>query len=593
MTTQPITRSRERWARRDIDSRVKYGLVATLLWRIEELSMERYRMDRGNRVRWVKELSNPAVGLIALYPLLDIVFSKFPELGNIGFLWIIGLFLSVCVAAGWSLWRLWMMARAEKRWLTPLTLVAWFCFIVVIALPDAFVCDENIMQVGCLFDSLIDPADSGYRSQCFIGYPRRSFLIQALPSLAFGWSSFALNLGASLLVLPGLALFAYGIRALTRTARESDLITALVLALLFQCVIFVRILIYHDQTTQPVAVTLCLIGLFAIAIVEKRRWALAIALGLLALSTSLYPPVLSVIGLAMVVKGWALVSRRLPSGSAMLTLIGAASVFLSFVQTLSYRRDLRLGVSELTGESSWDRIKQLASFLAFQRNGYPFATSLLHGICLVVLILGALGLLGRRAWVLCAWSIAVFVAAFFADGYYSVLTWEQMSGIHRAAPVFPVVLALTSELVGSWLGQRGARFIPRVVAITLGVLPGVVMLAQYEYPKRPPLSLDVFRAAEASLPVEARPRVKMFLRGDISHLIELPRHYRYLAPDTEFNFYYGTCLPSPKAPADALVLTAGDELCEGVDVSSERLEPIGSHEYLETTVQFYRVLPPA
>jgi hypothetical protein len=547
-------------------------------------------MSRNNRFVQVKELLHPGLLFIASYPLLDIIFSKYREFGNLGFIWIVALFLGICAAAGWAMYRLCEIARIEKRWLTLIALLAWVCFVVGIALPDAFVCDENIMQVGCLFDSLIDPVDSGYLSRCFLGYPRRSFLIQSLPSLAFGISSFALNIGPSLLVLPGLALFTYAVRTLTRAARESDLITALVLALLFQCTIFIRILIYHDQTSQPVAVALCLIGLTVISVIDKRRWALILALGLLALSASLYPPVLSVVGLAAVVLGWALCSNRLPPQSGLLTVLGGATLALSFIQTLSYRTDLRLGVSELTGEGAWGRVNQLLSFLAFQQNGAPFATWLLHGIIFAVLIVGGLGLLGLRAWVLCAWSVAVLVAAFFADGYYPVLTWDQMTGIHRAAPVFPVVLVLTAIALASWFKGREVRAFPRTVAIALGVIPGLVSLAQYGYPQKPPLSLDVFRAAQVSLP-KLYPHVRIFLRGDISHLVELPRHYRHLSPDAEFIFYHGSCLPFNGLTANDIVLTAHDELCDGVDFSLEPLRHMGSHEYFETTIQFYRVVP--
>jgi hypothetical protein len=544
---------------------------------------------------FVRLLGTPTTLFLLLYPLLDPIVSFYPRLGLAGYGWVLSVYLVVFAVAARVFWHLLSQAREEGRWWTLGTVVLWWSFIIGVAIPARLLSDENIFEFGCPQLAFRDSQDFGFLSQCFIGYPTRSYLLQALPITLLGFSPFVANLGASLLLFPGIVLLAQAIRIVTERARASDFITGLAMLFLFQCTLLIRIIYYHDQTSHPVALTMIFIGLVALWLGRSDRLAFFSLLSLSLAATAMYPPVLSVLCLLGVFLGWKFLRNELPEGSGGSLAITGILAIISFAQTLAYRLDLRLGVDTHTIDHLPGRLKELGTFITTQSNGMPYAALPFQIVFLSFLVLGLFGRFGWPVFVFCAWSVVLVFVSFFASGMSPELAWWMMTGMHRTATIFPIFVVF----VAYGLSRRiePYRLSPKAMALLLlcVVAPAVWSVSRLPIPNMPPLSFRVWQVAQRVTPTSVKPELTLLTRNDIPVLGELPKHYLYLNPERTFDHYAGTCLPQRPVPPHTLVVTIDDQVCEQT-TGREGFEEVaawgelllGEWRYTTNTIRVYR-----
>ena len=543
----------------------------------------------------VRLIASPATIFLVAYPLFDVFIPRYPELGLVGFAWILCVYGFLAVLALLSLRELLTMARRERSWFTVGMVAVWALFLVAAAVPARLMSDENIFQFGCPQVVFRELADHGFTTQCFIGYPNRSFILQALAVVLFGVSPFAANMGASILLFPGFVLFAHALRIVTARARSSDLLSAFALALLFQCTVLLRVIYYHDQTTQPFALALSCIGLAVLSVWKQKRFALFTLVALVMVSTAMYPPVLAVDALLALFFVWALIKKRLPKGGAWLVCLTLPLAVISFIQTLAYRVDIRFGVDSYNIEHLSERLEALFTFIFFQSNGFVYAELLLHLIFLGCIALGLLGIFGRLVWIFSVWAVAVIFASFFMGGMSPELAWWQMTGMHRAAPIFAGLVLLVAVGLARRIGQYQLTMAAKLVLAAVVIIPGIRTVVRQPMPLLPPLSYRVWQVAQRTTPPGIKPEPTLLTRNDIAVLGEIPKHYLYLNLDRTFGYYSGTCLPTEPVPPYTLVVTMDDPICnanqsrDGFQEVASWLEPaIGGWVYSDITVRVYQ-----
>jgi hypothetical protein len=542
-------------------------------------------------------LVQPTTLLLLIYPLLDLVTRIYPPAGLVGYGWIVSVFLLVFVVAGRSLWGLVNQAREEHQWWTVGAVVVWWLFTFVMAFPARLLSDENIFEFGCPQIVFREASDFGFLSQCFIGYPTRSFLLQALPVRFFGFSPFIANIGASLLLFPGIVLLAQAIRIVTERARASDFITGVAMLFLFQCALLIRIIYYHDQTTHPVALTMIFTGLLALWLERSDRLAFTALLALTLVSTSMYPPILSVLGLLGILLGVAFVRKQLPVGSAPLLVVTGILAVVCFVQTLAYRLDIRLQVGSDHIAHLSERLNDLAIFLLTQSNGMWYAAFPFQILFLLFLLGGLLGRFGLTVFLFCGWSVALIFVSFFASGMSPELAFWKMTGMHRTAPLFPIFVLVVARGLSKRIEPYRLSKRAMIVVLLGVVLPGAWTVYQLPIPNLPPLSYRVWRVAQRVTPPGVKANPTLITRNDIPVLGELPKHYLYLNPERTFEYYAGSCLPRKPVPAHTLVVTTDNGLCQETP-SREGFEEVaawgelvlGEWQYTSNTIRVYRPL---
>lgn len=553
---------------------------------------------RTKTISLVRMLVSPATIFLAVYPLLDVLAPLYPKVGLVGFAWILCVYGCLGILAFISLKELVQRAREERSWLTVSMVAAWFLFLVAAAIPARLMSDENIFQFGCPLVVFRELEDYGFTTQCFIGYPNRSFVLQALSVMLLGVSPFAANIGASILLFPGFILFAHALRILTERARSSDLIAALALALLFSCTVLLRIIYYHDQTTHPFALTLSFIGLAVLAVWRERRFALFTLLALVLVSTAMYPPVLAVNALLALFLAWAVIKKRLPKGGVWLACLTVPLAVFSFIQTLAYRLDIRFGVDSYNVEHLSERLEALFNFIIFQNNGFVYAEPVLHLIFLGCVTLGLIGVFGRIVWVFSVWAVVVIFASFFMGGMSPELAWWQMTGMHRAVPIFAFLVLLVANGLSKRIEHYRLTIGAKVVVAAVVIIPGIRAVVRQPIPLLPPLSYRVWQVAERNTPLGVKPEPTLMTRNDIAVLGEIPKHYLYLNLDRTFVYYSGTCLPTEPVPPYTLVITMDDAVCAAnpsrdgfQEVASWREPAIGGWVYSDITIRVYQAMP--
>ena len=517
-------------------------------------------------VEVLKAAVSPAGLFLALYPLVDTMIPYYPKLGMFGFGWILIVFLLVCWISLSSLRELVALAREERGWLTIAMIGVWIIFLIAAAVPAQLLSDENIFQFGCPQVVFGERADYGFATQCFIGYPNRSYLLQALPVMLFGFSPVVANLGASAYLFPGIILFAHGVRILVARSRMGDFITGLSLVLLFQSTIFVRIIFYHDQTTAPIALTLSFIGLVVLAVWRESRAALFVLLALVLVSTAMYVPILAVLALLGLVLVWAMWTGRLSKRGSGLVIVTAAFAVVAFAQTLAYRLDLRLGVDQFNITNLAFRLRELWTFVLLQSHGHMYAEPILHVLFVGCVALGMCGVFGRGVFIFSVWAVVLVFASFFMNGMSPELAWWNMVGMHRAASIFPILIVLLAVGLAHRIKQYHLSLPAQVLLGALVVLPAIRGVVREPLPADPPLSYRIWKVAQEVTPVGETPKVTLITRNDLAVLGEIPKHYLYLDLDRTFEYYAGSCLPSRAVPPHTLVITIEDEICRQTPV---------------------------
>ena len=115
---------------------------------------------------------------------------------------------------------------------------------------------EATQEIGCVISGLAQNPSWRFNANCFIGYPARQYFAPALPTLLFGRSLVALNLGNLRYLFVGVIAFVAGVRAIITDARVGDLAATLGIALLFHAGFFPYFFLTAEQSLYPLSLSL-------------------------------------------------------------------------------------------------------------------------------------------------------------------------------------------------------------------------------------------------------------------------------------------------------------------------------------------------
>ena len=500
--------------------------------------------------------------LLAFYVAVTPLAQNNSSMGLAGYAWILALYVALCVEAGLCGYKLLSQAKEEGRWLTVWVTGLWLLAICASVLPAYLLGAENSFQISCALSQINKNYASGFNSACFIGYPTRAYFLQSLPANLFGMSHITANAGTVLILMPGLIIFSRGLRLILRGSAMSDTIAATVLGVFFQSTLLFWTIAYHDQTTQPFAITLSLVGLFASATLDKRRSALVLLLGWLILGTSYYPPTLAALLLAGCCLAWAARAGRLPAGGAILVAAGIVFAAVAFLETLPFREDLRLIVDSKVLAEPIQRLQRVFSFLALQRGGPPYAQLPLRFVSFVVLAIGLSGIRGWKVSFLSLWIVTLVVVSFFPSGYSPDLTWYAMSGAHRALPALPILGVLLAIELQRWWGRRPFNMLVSTAALTIALAPSLETFVTYPYQdKQPLLPYLLAREYRKNVPLDLRSNPAFFYRSDV-HLFRGLHRMQPWDKTMQGAQFSGSCVPEPPPPTNSIVMTVVQGPCE-------------------------------
>lgn len=500
--------------------------------------------------------------LIVVYPFFRVAIPRWPWLAPFGYLWMSSLFVGLCGIAVWALWQLVQQSRKERSWYTVSVILLWFVVIIAAAIPPEFSHDESISQVGCFISQLKGSPAAVFRSSCVWAYPSVSFAVQALPSLLFGVSLFNISLGASLLLFPGITLFAYGLRRLVRDAPEGDILAASALALLSQALVIFRLLVYHDQTSAPLALTLSFLGLLIMSIKDEQRTALFVLLPLLVFSTDMYVPVLSPLAATCAVLAWFSLRPGPPKALSLPTLIAITTIICSFLSHWYRRGDLRIGMEHHLSSGSANKAWRLLQFIILQKGGVSYAAPVLWSLLLTFLVLGSLGRWGWKGLTCALWMIATIICAYYMGGVSPDLAWSAMGGIHRAAPVFPVLIAVTLLGTAPLFAGASLRPIGRWALLLAAVVPTLCVVRKFRPPAFQPMGYAMHRGVSERLSPGEQANLSFLVRSDHETLRLLPGHYKVFNPGARSAEFKDSCVPETLPPPNTFVWTIDKPACE-------------------------------
>jgi hypothetical protein len=308
----------------------------------------------------------------------------------------------------------------------------------------------------------------GYEEAAFLGYPARQYLPLAVPPRLAGRTVTALRLGAAILVLLGLAVFAAGVRAPDDT--ESSAHTAgLALLALFTFPYVAVQLPFYDQTILPFAFVCHAVGWLALAQARFTIPRFLAALWAIAMLGTGYTPGLAPWLLFLLLLS-ILAARRWKEHRAEAIAWASGAFWCAGIGACSFLARIDLQVAKDDSPFLADsplRAKKTLGILLF---GDPVAF-LSPLLMLPILLWFFFALIGRGGivdFLVAAWAVGVIFVATQLRGY-TVPSVEF--ALHRAIVVVPLLVAGLAArargLLGDAAWKRG------------WVWPAAVLLAGY------------------------------------------------------------------------------------------------------------------
>jgi len=122
--------------------------------------------------------------------------------------WLLGYFLIVSFSF-LCLLKIIRVSHKTQTYFSLLMILIIFWLLIYRAGQTQNISLETTQAVACILNSNF--LGEKFNSACFLGYPARAYLIQALPSIIFGRNLWTLNMGAVLIFFPGVIVFTYGL----------------------------------------------------------------------------------------------------------------------------------------------------------------------------------------------------------------------------------------------------------------------------------------------------------------------------------------------------------------------------------------------
>ncbi|MBU0978764.1 MAG: hypothetical protein ABIJ03_00265 [Patescibacteria group bacterium] len=423
-------------------------------------------------------LSTCSLGILLFINILSLFINIkqsfiFNQIGSIN--WILSYFLIIVFSIK-SLIKL-IKLSFNKKWFLTLLIIIIFVFLSFFqAIQTASVSHETTQEVACITNSKY--LGEKYNQPCFLGYPARQYLIQALPSLFFTKSIVTLNSGAILYFIPGLIIFSYALIYANKNKKYPDEIVSIALSLLLSFY-FISHFYFHsfEQSIFPLSLGLAGTGL---SLLYKKSGKLDILLLLIIViqhAIFAYTPALSLVPLFAVFfliasYQWIKNKRNFVLIIMLFSVITGSSLAIS----MQNRSDIRVFNNHINSTSSiQDIIKEtsavLKHFFIQHTGGVEFASPIILWVLFTVVFFGSKK--NRFNLILIVWALATMLIATTSQGYSK---YGLDFRAHRSLVILPILLLGFStsliELLQKIKHQRISQialFLILLATTTLGI----------------------------------------------------------------------------------------------------------------------------
>lgn len=364
---------------------------------------------------------------IVIFDFLSLITHKAEFIGV--FFWLV----SQLILCAYALFALsWLVNEAiHKRYrLLLLVSLAYILSIVFYAANPISLQHETTQQIGCMMEGF-KQGDWLFRKNCFIGYPARQYLLPALPSIMFGRSFLALQMGGLLYFFVGILIFTKGVAINLQRWKAPSVIGALLVSALPFFYFVNQRLFYAEQSSYPFAYALILCGLFSIYL-AKRHWVELLILSIAILHTVyIYTPGLALLALATLGSIYLLFQSEVKKEQKFWCVLVVTVFIVHFMYSLQYRGDIRIIPDKVSqSQIGTDLIRSFGN-LVYPFGNQAFVSPIFAGTFAV--------LLGIETWTLSLWIIGTMVIGVITRGYYfNSIDFR----IQRWIVVVPVYLSL-------------------------------------------------------------------------------------------------------------------------------------------------------
>lgn len=400
------------------------------------------------------ELTSSPYYLISLFILISIILIEplshwntiFGKVGTI--LWIY-LFIFIAIEA----------IKAFKTLITyalqgsyPYTIFAYSLIMIISIIGTTLPINshfEAAQEIACKL-AQFSLSDFGYNATCHLGYPARIFLIPSIPSLVFGPSLIALNLGGWIYIFCGVTIFTNSLIKYFHENQSPDIVIFFSLALLPNFFHFNYFLFAYELGIFPTVLMLAQTGFYLSYLKEKKIKYILLLLIINYYLIFSYTTALAIVALSIFLLLLFIFEKKIPTGHKHILKIGIIATIILCICSLFTRNDIRIFHGS---ESSINIPEELFNAIGFFINGHimtPFSTSVISLIIFVVILSLLSFQFGKKYFIIGVWIIAVIITAIISAGYFfNPLEFR----IHRALIILPPIVVFASIIVNRILSS--------------------------------------------------------------------------------------------------------------------------------------------
>lgn len=382
---------------------------------------------------------------------------------------------------------------------------------------------EGAVELRCVHDILNSDPMYGFWGTCLFGYPARQSYLHSLPTLLLGPSLAAMNFGALLYPILGIAIFAGSLRRYSKYSRTSDIALAFALLLIFHFYYFNETSYRPNMAIFPVGISFIALGFYYRFLGARTQFNLLLLVASLILALHSYTP-----DLAVFIAGVGILTALMLTASRSAAIPWAQ--YLSYIillstalaRSLEYRYDVRLfsSSSQAGGDGTLAALIESLKFIALSTD---FVTSAAKVVVLITLAYAILAIRSMQAYCLILFVAGVIVAAAITKGFNFLGVDLRM---HRSIVCIPAIVALVYlslidifESTAAWRYQACIRSL--VVALTaLSAWIGIDYRLAYFATKTPHQHLILIRnLSELSPSIKTLSPLQVHLDPDVSQVL--------------------------------------------------------------------------
>lgn len=358
------------------------------------------------------------------------------QIGNLN--WILS-YLLITIFSLFCLIKILQFSFKKKKFFSLLALSV----LISLALYESFqlrnVSHETTQQVACVLNEKY--FGEKFNSSCFLGYPARQYLIQALPSFALGRSVFSLNLGGLLYFIPAILIFIASYLKFNKNENGSeDRVIGIGIMLLLQFH-YLNHFLFHffEQSIFPLSLGFLNLGLLNFyKDNHDKKYLLLFVISLQHLIFA-YTPALALVPLLIAFLLYINLKKERKIKNILAVVIVILITLSSFLVSGKYRTDIRIFKPDrpktLFDQTSINDIQTTITHLFIKPQGVVFAQPFIMLMLISFMLL--ISFKNRFHFLVLFWAITTIIISTQSNGYnFYGLDFRA----HRVMVVIPVFI---------------------------------------------------------------------------------------------------------------------------------------------------------